>query len=195
VTDDFTTRERYLFKRYAITPEMWARGMAAQDGVCGLCGRPQGTRSLCVDEDPDALVIRGFIHARCNMTVQRRSARLTARAQAYLADPPLARFGWSVTDDAKHRRRAAARAAVEPKPKPKPKSNLSPRPNPADEPRRPPRFAVNPALLNPAFKPTPWPKPQPRPKPTAPRRSLIDRIILGRRPRFRFKFTRPSARP
>jgi hypothetical protein len=78
------TRDADLRRKYGITAADYDRMLAAQGGVCAICGRPPKTRRLNVDHDHNTGRIRGILCWRCNKGLQ------------------------FFSDDAKHLRRAAA---------------------------------------------------------------------------------------
>lgn len=65
-------RRRGLMKRYGITPERYDEMLAAQQGVCVICGdppRPDGVHAsarLHVDHDHTSGKIRGLLCGPCN---------------------------------------------------------------------------------------------------------------------------------
>lgn len=62
-------RERagYLKRKFGITPEQYDEMLAAQGGVCALCGRtPRDDISLHVDHDHRTGVIRKLLCFQCN---------------------------------------------------------------------------------------------------------------------------------
>jgi hypothetical protein len=56
--------------RYGISEEEYKRLLAAQGGVCGICGKPpmggRNTKHLNVDHSHDNNVVRGLLCHRCN---------------------------------------------------------------------------------------------------------------------------------
>jgi Recombination endonuclease VII len=64
--------------------------LAAQGGVCAICGRAPYARKFNVDHDHRTLEVRGLLCFLCNyFTVQRTvTPELLEAAAAYLRDPP-----------------------------------------------------------------------------------------------------------
>lgn len=64
--------------------------LAAQHGVCAICGRPPVGRRLDVDHDWATLQVRGLLCWRCNHKLLPRGvdAHLLRKAADYLDDPP-----------------------------------------------------------------------------------------------------------
>ena len=67
-----THRERGL-RQYGLTPEQYEAMLAAQGGVCAICGQPETARNrsgqlraLSVDHDHGTGRIRGLLCASCN---------------------------------------------------------------------------------------------------------------------------------
>jgi hypothetical protein len=60
-------RRSYLKRKFGITPEQYDEMLAAQGGVCALCGRqPRDDISLHVDHDHRTGAIRKLLCFRCN---------------------------------------------------------------------------------------------------------------------------------
>lgn len=57
--------ERRL-KRHGLTPDDYQKMLAAQSGVCGICGLPEQGRSLSIDHDHSSGIVRGLLCSRCN---------------------------------------------------------------------------------------------------------------------------------
>lgn len=64
--------------------------LAAQGGVCAICGRAPYSRKFCVDHDHRTLQVRGLLCFMCNYFVCQRgaTAELLREAAAYLDQPP-----------------------------------------------------------------------------------------------------------
>jgi hypothetical protein len=56
-------------KKYGITLDEYEAMLAAQGGVCKLCGRPPKTRRLAVDHDHKNGRVRGLLCYRCNRAI------------------------------------------------------------------------------------------------------------------------------
>jgi len=52
--------------KFGITPEEYDGLLAAQAGVCAICGGDNGSKRLAVDHDHDTGVIRGLLCNQCN---------------------------------------------------------------------------------------------------------------------------------
>lgn len=57
---------RYRLKKYGITPEAYDAQLAAQGGVCIICGRGPGARRLPIDHDHVTGEFRGITCHGCN---------------------------------------------------------------------------------------------------------------------------------
>jgi hypothetical protein len=63
--------------------------LAAQGGVCALCGKPPKTRRLSVDHDHKTGTVRGLLCFRCNRALPHYvSAEWLLRAARYVGDWP-----------------------------------------------------------------------------------------------------------
>jgi hypothetical protein len=73
--------------RYGMLPGEYDTRLAAQGGVCAVCGEPpQGKRRLAVDHDPVTRRVRGLLCSRCNTGLgqMRDDPRLLRAAAEYL---------------------------------------------------------------------------------------------------------------
>ena len=71
-----------LKSKYGMTLEEFDEMLAAQDGVCAVCGDPpRGGKRLHVDHDHSTGAVRGLLHGSCN------------RALGLLGDSAAAAFG------------------------------------------------------------------------------------------------------
>lgn len=60
-------RKSYLKRKFGITPERYDAMLAAQGGVCAICGRPPNSgAALHIDHDHRTNRIRGILCFRCN---------------------------------------------------------------------------------------------------------------------------------
>ena len=59
-------REWHLKRKYGLTVEEYDALLANQDGVCGICHRPRGSRRLAVDHDHTSGAVRGLLCSVCN---------------------------------------------------------------------------------------------------------------------------------
>ena len=83
-------------KRYGITLAEYERLLAYQDGRCGICLKPPGSRRLAVDHDHRTGMVRGLlcstgIRGGCNYGLlgsRDKDPGLFLRAYNYLAEPP-----------------------------------------------------------------------------------------------------------
>lgn len=85
-----TSRARRVVVTYGLTQEQHDALLAAQGGVCAVCG---GKRlyALNVDHDHTTGFVRGLLCRRCNgqlLTAARNDPELLERAAAYLRNPP-----------------------------------------------------------------------------------------------------------
>jgi len=64
-----TGRNAYLKRKYGITEADYDALLAAQGGVCALCGKKPGRVRLAVDHDHVTGRVRGLLHARCNQAL------------------------------------------------------------------------------------------------------------------------------
>jgi len=77
-----------LRHRYKMTPEEYDTALAAQGGVCMICGRPPRNRRLAVDHCHATGERRSLLCFVCNRIVVaacERYPKRIARAQLYLA--------------------------------------------------------------------------------------------------------------
>jgi hypothetical protein len=87
----------YRLARYGLTPERFARFLAAQGNACAMCHEPfEDGQPICVDHDheccPDEKrscgeCVRGLLCVSCNTALGIIERKL-AMSQAYLAAPP-----------------------------------------------------------------------------------------------------------
>jgi len=63
------TRNYLLKKKYGITLEQYSVMLEAQGGVCYLCGRTNGDRSLAVDHNHKTGRVRKLLCGHCNYLV------------------------------------------------------------------------------------------------------------------------------
>jgi hypothetical protein len=66
---------------YGLTCDDYQRLLAAQGGVCAVCGKPPVKWRLVPDHDHTTGAVRGLCHHRCQRWI-------TTQVVAYLADPP-----------------------------------------------------------------------------------------------------------
>lgn len=59
-------RQDRLKSKYGITTPEYNQILSMQKGVCAICGRAPGRRSLAVDHDHDTGKVRGLLCGRCN---------------------------------------------------------------------------------------------------------------------------------
>lgn len=86
-------RRNYLKRTYGLTLAQFDALLAAQGGVCAICGDSKsgtGRRSFSVDHDAVAGVIRGVLCGPCNTGIGllRHDAIRLAKAIEYLKAPP-----------------------------------------------------------------------------------------------------------
>lgn len=64
-------RERNTFRQrlYGVPLEVYRAKLAAQSGLCAICGGPPGKRSLNVDHDHVTGRVRDLLCARCNVGI------------------------------------------------------------------------------------------------------------------------------
>lgn len=55
--------------RYGIGHETYMSMLAAQSGVCAICGEPPQDRRLAVDHDHETGKVRGLLHRKCNTAI------------------------------------------------------------------------------------------------------------------------------
>lgn len=90
-----TARKNHLRYYYGLTVEDYAALLAAQGGVCAICGGPPNGRSKTryhVDHDHDSKRVRGLLCHDCNTGIAlfERRPELLARVMAYLTADILA---------------------------------------------------------------------------------------------------------
>jgi len=97
---EYQKSEKYLARRRMmewkkrgiidITADRYKEILAAQGGMCAICGATQGPRgkSLCVDHDHATGETRGILCTKCNVAIGylRDDPMLVARALAYLTN-------------------------------------------------------------------------------------------------------------
>jgi hypothetical protein len=104
--DGYTdTRDRDLRHNHAIKLTHYEAMFEAQDGRCGICGKPQGRRPLQVDHDHDTREVRGLLCQHCNLA-------LTQAVTRYVTNPPARPLGLVIPEEveAEQRRRKAVLA-------------------------------------------------------------------------------------
>jgi hypothetical protein len=82
-------RKRSLKNRYGLSVADYEAMLAAQGGVCAICGQPDSTgRRLSVDHDHNTGAVRGLLCSHCNRGIGhfKDSTTLLARAIEYLAN-------------------------------------------------------------------------------------------------------------
>lgn len=64
-------RERNTFRQrlYGVPLDVYRSMLAAQNGLCAICGGPPGKRSLNVDHDHITGRVRALLCARCNVGI------------------------------------------------------------------------------------------------------------------------------
>jgi hypothetical protein len=80
-------RDGHLRRKFGITVDDYDQMLAAQEGVCAICGRePNPNISLHVDHDHDTGAIRGLTCFRCNQAMGAfgEDASLLRAAATYL---------------------------------------------------------------------------------------------------------------
>ena len=80
-------RDLYYRRTYGLTADEVDKMLAAQGGVCAICGeRPEVEARMHVDHDHETGAIRGVLCSRCNHAIGllREDPALFARAAAYL---------------------------------------------------------------------------------------------------------------
>lgn len=79
------SRRSELKRRFGITPEQYDEMLAEQEGVCAICGKEQGGRTLAVDHDHSTGEVRGLLCTTCNVHLAwLEDADWRSRAEAYL---------------------------------------------------------------------------------------------------------------
>jgi hypothetical protein len=58
-----------VFRRHGITAADYARLLAEQGGVCAICGKKPGRRSLAIDHEHGNGRIRGLLCDSCNIAI------------------------------------------------------------------------------------------------------------------------------
>ena len=97
---------KYVFKRFGLAVEDYARIVSAQGGGCAICGRTQsGKRKvLCLDHDHKANKFRAFLCHYCNgliglanenpETLRRAAEYLERHGATRCAETEITPFGW-----------------------------------------------------------------------------------------------------
>jgi hypothetical protein len=88
--NDESERRRHYRRKYGITPEWYERTLAAQGGVCAICGsdrKTQGQSYFPVDHCHESGKVRGILCVECNHAIGRldKFPDWAERATAYLA--------------------------------------------------------------------------------------------------------------
>lgn len=85
-------KSRYLMKTYGIDMDHYDQLLAAQEGVCAICGAEEDDmgRALAVDHNHSTGEVRGLLCTACNQAVGRfgDSAERFRRAAEYLEARP-----------------------------------------------------------------------------------------------------------
>lgn len=63
---EFEYRWRLSLRRFGMTPDDYMRMLDRQNGVCGICGRTNGQKKLCVDHCHATGRVRGLLCTKCN---------------------------------------------------------------------------------------------------------------------------------
>jgi len=71
--------------KFGITAEDYASLLAAQGGVCAICGSPPNGRALAVDHDHATGAVRGLLCDGCNLGLGHIEAHIE-RAAAYISE-------------------------------------------------------------------------------------------------------------
>lgn len=90
-------RDKYLQRKYGITLGQYRAMLAAQGGVCAICGQPETREfeghviNLAVDHDHTTGQVRGLLCARCNTGLRffRSDSGLFRRALEYIGNTNL----------------------------------------------------------------------------------------------------------
>jgi hypothetical protein len=89
-------REGHLRRKFAMTIEAYEAMLAAQGGVCAICGEPPNSgESLHVDHHDERGGVRGILCVRCNNALGqlREDVSVAERAVDYLESNGFARTG------------------------------------------------------------------------------------------------------
>jgi hypothetical protein len=80
-------RDYTLRREFGITLEQYEAMVVAQDGLCAICRKPPGKKSLAVDHDHDTDQIRGLLCTNCNQGLGRfkDAPQLLREGLAYLS--------------------------------------------------------------------------------------------------------------
>jgi hypothetical protein len=80
------TRKYQLKAQYGITLEIYAAMLAKQNGLCAICGAPQGKRDFDVDHNHETEKVRGLLCNPCNRNLERleKNPGWLEKAAAYL---------------------------------------------------------------------------------------------------------------
>lgn len=92
-------RSDLLARRHDMTADEYDAILEAQDGVCGVCGKPEtlktagGPRRLAVDHDHHTGLVRGLLCFHCNTTLGKMGDDLAGALDffSYLVSPPAAK--------------------------------------------------------------------------------------------------------
>ena len=82
-----TSRDNYLRRKYNITEAEYDALLAAQGGVCAICGKRPGRVRLGVDHDHATGKVRGLLCVRCNKALGpfEWSVAVLERAAVYMS--------------------------------------------------------------------------------------------------------------
>lgn len=115
-SDPRKAKDAYLKRTYNVSLEEWELILAAQGGVCAICGNPPKQRALHTEHDHSTGLVRGLCCFFCNAQIlrQRVTPELLRRAADYMENPPAVqvlgeRFGPTGRITSKRRRRRRRR--------------------------------------------------------------------------------------
>ena len=80
-------RKDALKSKYGISVEDYESMLAAQGGVCAVCGDVNSDRRLAVDHDHETGEVRGLLCTRCNVAIGfvREDRERISKIQEYLS--------------------------------------------------------------------------------------------------------------